>query len=43
MSGTTAKGYVTGTTAAQVDFRNIVSSRLPLIILVVVALAFISS
>ncbi|WP_406369227.1 MMPL family transporter [Streptomyces sp. NBC_00647] len=41
VSGTSAKGYVTGTTAAQVDFRNIVASRLPLIILVVVALAFI--
>jgi RND superfamily putative drug exporter len=41
VSGTKAKGYVTGTTAAQVDFRNIVASRLPLIILVVVALAFI--
>ncbi|MFE4696147.1 MMPL family transporter [Streptomyces sp. NPDC056738] len=41
VSGYDAKGYVTGTTAAQVDFRNIVASRLPLIILVVVALAFI--
>ena len=41
VSGTTAKGYVTGTTAAQVDFRDIVSSRLPLIIGVVVALAFL--
>ena len=39
--GTSAKGYVTGTTAAQVDFRDIVSSRLPLIIGVVVALAFL--
>ncbi|MET8076798.1 MMPL family transporter [Streptomyces sp. NPDC005303] len=41
VSGTDAKGYVTGTTAAQVDFRDIVSSRLPLIIGVVVALAFL--
>ncbi|KRD07642.1 MMPL family transporter [Streptomyces sp. B21-101] len=36
-----AKGYVTGTTAAQVDFRDIVASRLPLIICVVVGLAFL--
>jgi RND superfamily putative drug exporter len=41
VSGTQAKGYVTGTTAAQVDFRDIVASRLPLIIGVVVALAFL--
>lgn len=41
VKGTDAKGYVTGTTAAQVDFRDIVSSRLPLIIGVVVALAFL--
>ncbi|GGX85017.1 MMPL family transporter [Streptomyces fructofermentans] len=41
LSGTGAKGYVTGTTAAQVDFRDIVAERLPLIILVVVALAFL--
>ncbi|MEU0206195.1 MMPL family transporter [Streptomyces canus] len=41
VTGTDAKGYVTGTTAAQVDFRDIVSSRLPLIIGVVVALAFL--
>ncbi|MFJ2813436.1 MMPL family transporter [Streptomyces sp. NPDC087294] len=41
VSGTAAHGYVTGTTAAQVDFRDIVSSRLPLIIGVVVALAFL--
>ncbi|MGW0614739.1 MMPL family transporter [Streptomyces sp. NPDC002788] len=39
--GTDAKGYVTGTTAAQVDFRDIVASRLPVIIAVVVALAFL--
>ncbi|MFJ5260541.1 MMPL family transporter [Streptomyces sp. NPDC088387] len=41
VSGADAKGYVTGTTAAQVDFRDIVASRLPLIIGVVVALAFL--
>ncbi|MEU6908588.1 MMPL family transporter [Streptomyces coeruleorubidus] len=41
VQGTDAKGYVTGTTAAQVDFRDIVASRLPLIIAVVVALAFV--
>ncbi|MXM67733.1 MMPL family transporter [Streptomyces sp. HUCO-GS316] len=41
VSGTDAKGYVTGTTAAQVDFRDIVASRLFVIILVVVGLAFL--
>ncbi|WP_326650513.1 MULTISPECIES: MMPL family transporter [unclassified Streptomyces] len=41
VNGTAAQGYVTGTTAAQVDFLDIVSSRLPLIIAVVVALAFL--
>ncbi|WP_327324166.1 MMPL family transporter [Streptomyces sp. NBC_01210] len=41
VNGTSAQGYVTGTTAAQVDFLDIVSSRLPLIIAVVVALAFL--
>ncbi|MFF4056399.1 MMPL family transporter [Streptomyces sp. NPDC001668] len=41
VSGTDAEGYVTGTTAAQVDFRDIVAGRLPLIIGVVVALAFL--
>ncbi|MCT4354107.1 MMPL family transporter [Streptomyces sp. Je 1-79] len=41
VSGTTASTYVTGTTAAQVDFLDIVSSRLLLIIAVVVALAFL--
>ncbi|SDO21341.1 putative drug exporter of the RND superfamily [Streptomyces sp. cf386] len=40
-SGTDAKGYVTGTTAAQVDFRDIVAQRLPVIIAVVVGLAFL--
>jgi RND superfamily putative drug exporter len=41
VSGTGATGYVTGTTAAQVDFLDIVSARLPLIIAVVVGLAFL--
>ncbi|MFF8833386.1 MMPL family transporter [Streptomyces sp. NPDC015131] len=41
VSGTDATTYVTGTTAAQVDFLDIVSSRLPLIIAVVVGLAFL--
>ena len=39
--GTDAQTYVTGTTAAQVDFRDLVAERLPLIIAVVVALAFL--
>ncbi|AIR99318.1 MMPL family transporter [Streptomyces glaucescens] len=41
VAGTDAQTYVTGTTAAQVDFRDIVADRLPLIIAVVVALAFL--
>ncbi|MEW2634981.1 MMPL family transporter [Streptomyces sp. NPDC048389] len=41
VAGTEARAYVTGTTAGQVDFLDIVSSRLPLIIAVVVGLAFI--
>ncbi|MGW4205142.1 MMPL family transporter [Streptomyces sp. NPDC004726] len=41
VSGTGAITYVTGTTAAQVDFLGIVSQRLPLIIAVVVGLAFL--
>ncbi|MDP9950506.1 putative membrane protein YdfJ with MMPL/SSD domain [Streptomyces sp. DSM 41269] len=41
VSGTAARTYVTGTTAAQVDFLDLVSSRLPLIIAVVVGLAFL--
>jgi RND superfamily putative drug exporter len=41
VKGTDASTYVTGTTAAQVDFLDIVSSRLPLIIAVVVGLAFL--
>ncbi|MFF0273566.1 MMPL family transporter [Streptomyces sp. NPDC094447] len=41
VAGTDAQGYVTGTTASQVDFLDLVSSRLPLIIAVVVGLAFL--
>ncbi|MCK8677650.1 MMPL family transporter [Streptomyces lichenis] len=41
VAGTGARTYVTGTTAAQVDFLDIVSSRLLLIIAVVVGLAFL--
>jgi RND superfamily putative drug exporter len=41
VAGTAAKTYVTGTTAAQLDFLDIISARLPLIIAVVVALAFL--
>ncbi|MFF7360072.1 MMPL family transporter [Streptomyces sp. NPDC008125] len=41
VSGYQARTYVTGTTAAQVDFLDIVAGRLPLIILVVVGLAFL--
>ncbi|MEU9332949.1 MMPL family transporter [Streptomyces sp. NPDC048290] len=41
VAGTPAHGYVTGSTAAQVDFRDLVANRLPLIIAVVVGLAFL--
>jgi RND superfamily putative drug exporter len=41
VAGTAAHGYVTGVTAAQVDFLDLVASRLPLIIAVVVGLAFL--
>ncbi|UQA92521.1 MMPL family transporter [Streptomyces halobius] len=41
VAGTPADGYVTGTTAVQVDFTNLLSSRLPLIIAIVVGLAFL--
>ncbi|KDN86981.1 MMPL family transporter [Kitasatospora cheerisanensis] len=41
VKGTAAATYVTGTTAAQVDFLDLVASRLLLIIAVVVALAFL--
>ncbi|MFR9675187.1 MMPL family transporter [Streptomyces sp. TR02-1] len=39
--GTGAQGYVTGSTAAQTDFRDIVADRLPVIIGVVVCLALL--
>ncbi len=39
--GTEAKAYITGTTAAQIDFLQLISRRLPLIIVTVVALAFL--
>ncbi|WP_052230242.1 MMPL family transporter [Streptomyces sp. CT34] len=39
--GYDAHGYVTGTTAGQVDFLDVVAGRLPLIMAVVVALAFL--
>ncbi|MFJ9818526.1 MMPL family transporter [Streptomyces sp. NPDC101151] len=41
LHGTTAHGYVTGTTAAQVDFRDTVQQRLPVIIATVLAAAFL--
>ncbi|WP_327674891.1 MMPL family transporter [Kitasatospora sp. NBC_00458] len=41
VAGTGARTYVTGNTAAQVDFLDIVASRLPWIIAVVVGLAFL--
>ncbi len=41
VAGTPARAYVTGTTAAQVDFSDILTSRLPLIIATVVGLAFV--
>jgi RND superfamily putative drug exporter len=41
LAGTGARSYVTGLTAGQLDFRDIVSARLPWIILIVVAAAFL--
>ena len=41
LSGSGAHGYVTGTTAGQLDFRDIVSARLPIIIAVVIMAAFL--
>lgn len=41
VAGTKATAYVTGTTAAQSDFAEIIAERLPLIIAVVVGLAFL--
>ena len=41
VAGTAAKSYLTGTTAAQIDFLELISKRLPVIIAVVVGLAFL--
>ncbi|GAA2141873.1 MMPL family transporter [Kitasatospora kazusensis] len=41
VAGTQAKAYLTGTTAAQVDFLELISARLAGIIAVVVGLAFV--
>ncbi len=41
LAGTGAQGYVTGSAAAQLDFRNQIGSRLPVIIGVVIGLAFL--
>ncbi|MFL4946048.1 MMPL family transporter [Streptomyces sp. MMS24-I31] len=41
LRGTNAHGYVTGTTAAQADFRDTVQQRLPVIIATVLAAAFL--
>jgi RND superfamily putative drug exporter len=41
LHGQDATGYVTGTTAATIDFQNTVSSRLPIIIAVVIVAAFL--
>ncbi|WP_433465322.1 MMPL family transporter [Spirillospora sp. CA-128828] len=41
LAGTGAKGYVTGTTAGQLDFRDTVKERLPIIIGIVLVAAFL--
>jgi len=41
LKGTGAQGYLTGNTAAQFDFRDTVARRLPIIIAVVLVLAFL--
>ncbi|MFF4658291.1 MMPL family transporter [Streptomyces sp. NPDC001381] len=41
LAGSGAEGYVTGVTAAQLTFRDVVVDRLPVIIAVVVAAAFL--
>jgi len=41
LAGTGARGYVTGTTAAQFDFRDTVKERLPIIIGIVLLAAFV--
>ena len=41
LHGTGAQAYLTGSTAGQLDFRNVVARRLPIIIGVVLVLAFL--
>ncbi|MEU6538485.1 MMPL family transporter [Streptomyces sp. NPDC047000] len=41
LDGTGARGYVTGVTAAQLGFRDVMAERLPYIVAVVVAAAFL--
>ena len=41
LAGTGAHGYLTGMTAAQMQFRDVIAERLPLIVTVVVIAAFI--
>jgi RND superfamily putative drug exporter len=41
LAGTGANGYITGTLAANLDFRDAISARLPVIIAVVIAAAFV--
>jgi RND superfamily putative drug exporter len=41
LAGTGATGYITGTTASQLQFRDTLSARLPIIIAVVVVTAFL--
>ena len=41
LAGSTAEGLVTGPVASQLDFRNRIADRLPIIIIVVITLAFL--
>ena len=41
LAGSSATGYVTGTTSEQLDFANQITSRLPLIVAVVIVIAFL--
>lgn len=41
LKGSTAQGYLTGTTASQLEFRNTLASRLPLLVAVVLLAAFV--
>ena len=41
LAGTGARGYVTGNLATQIQFRDTLTARLPIVIAVVVALAFL--